>query len=253
MDFICTNRSPLFLLLKPFIENFVETQTCETEIESQLRKTIQLKLNCLLPTNIKCNNSVLGELIEELNMIKIESSGEIKSEGRESRVDQEDKYLSITKDDEKSLGSSSPSRNIAFKYNKTKNKENHSSQIGSLNTTPRKKLEKLNRQTGTNILEVYKAKLKAKVNSKEIENEQENLTIIDLLISNGSMNDQKLINVTLDKECDKIPKINESPLPYDLSQKENEIYIEKDDEKIGNFTTNVDNNKKPKLKKIIYV
>lgn len=75
MDFVTTNRTPLFLLLKPFVENFVATQNCESDIENSIRNTIQLKLNCIIPTNVKCNNTVLNELIDELNMIKMDLIG----------------------------------------------------------------------------------------------------------------------------------------------------------------------------------
>lgn len=72
LDFITTNRTPLFLILKPFIENFVATQNCETDAENNLRKLIQAKLNCEIPVNSKCNNIIMNELIEELNNIKTE-------------------------------------------------------------------------------------------------------------------------------------------------------------------------------------
>ena len=72
LDFIASNRTPLFLILKPFIENFVATQNCETEAENTLRKAIQAKLSCTAPVNTKCNNIILNHLIEELNSIKTE-------------------------------------------------------------------------------------------------------------------------------------------------------------------------------------
>jgi hypothetical protein len=72
LDFVASNRTPLFLILKPFIEHFVLTQNCETEAESGIRKLIQAKLNCTLPVNAKCNNIILNELVEELTLIKAE-------------------------------------------------------------------------------------------------------------------------------------------------------------------------------------
>jgi hypothetical protein len=54
----------------------VLTQNCETDIEHNIRKIIQAKLNCSLTINNKCNFIVLNELVEELNSIKLELQSE---------------------------------------------------------------------------------------------------------------------------------------------------------------------------------
>lgn len=181
LDFISTNRTPLYLLLKPFIENFVATQTCESELESQLRHNIQSKLDYLNAIDVKCTDSVLGELIEELNTIKLESNGDLKSD-KDTRFDgDEEKILNLVKNDDKSMNISSPNRNLAFKFNKSKKGSAMASPSSSMNSSPRKKFEKLNYKTGSEILEIYKAKLKARLMAKESEKEMENLTNINLL------------------------------------------------------------------------
>ncbi len=76
IDFITSNRTPLFLMLKPFIENFVYTQSSESEVEESMRRVIIAKLNCTIPTNNKCNQIVLTELFDEFVAIKSDLQGE---------------------------------------------------------------------------------------------------------------------------------------------------------------------------------
>lgn len=70
LDFLASNRTSLFLLLKPFIESFVEIQSCENDMENQIRLSIRAKLNGNIYSNFRCSNIVLNELLDELNGIK---------------------------------------------------------------------------------------------------------------------------------------------------------------------------------------
>lgn len=72
LDFLASNRTSLFLMLKPFVENFVEISSCENEIENQIRLSIRAKLNGNVFSNFRCNNVVLNELVDEMNAIKSE-------------------------------------------------------------------------------------------------------------------------------------------------------------------------------------
>lgn len=72
LDFLTSNRTSLFLMLKPFIENFVEISSCENENENQIRLAIGAKLNGNIYSNFRCNNVVLNELVDEMNTIKSE-------------------------------------------------------------------------------------------------------------------------------------------------------------------------------------
>lgn len=209
LDFISTNRTPLFLLLKPFIENFVATQTCESELESQLRHTIQNKLDFLNPVDVKCTDLVLGELIEELNTIKLESNGDLKSDKDTKLENDEEKSLNVAKNDDKSTNVSSPSRNLAFKFNKSKKDSAMTSPSSSTNSSPRKKFEKLNYKTGSDILEIYKAKLKAKLITKESEKEMENLTNINLIANRSSQSRFSFV----DRQSESMSKVEEQIRP----------------------------------------
>lgn len=263
MDFISTNRTPLFLLLKPFIENFVATQTCESELESQLRHTIQNKLNYLNPIDVKCTNSVLDELIEELNTIKLESNGEFRSD-KETRPDgEEEKNLTVVKYEDKSANVSSPGRNLAFKFNKSKKDSTVNSPSSSINSSPRKKFEKLNYKTGADILEIYKAKLKAKQIAKENEKEMENLTNINLTANTSSQ--QKLPFV--DKQTELTKKIVDDTSKADMSRQstqassndklektnENSEFSQTETSDSKSVEDSLKENKKPRSKKIFFV
>ncbi|RNA13662.1 hypothetical protein BpHYR1_016282 [Brachionus plicatilis] len=267
LDFVSTNRTPLFLLLKPFIENFVATQTCESELESQLRHTIQNKLNYLNPIDVKCTNSVLDQLIEELNTIKLESNGDLKPD-KEAKLDaHEDNMLNVTKYEDKSASVSSPGRNLAFKFNRAKKDSTMTSPSSSMNSTPRKKFEKLNYKSGADILDIYKAKLKAKQMAKESEKEMENLTNINLVAANES-NEQKFSFVERESALRTDEPFRPRPSMSSMSRQSTEAssagLIDKTNEQNSepSQTETSDSksndqtfkqNKKPKSKKIFFV
>jgi hypothetical protein len=97
LEFITANRTSLFLLLKPFIEEYVinyfhlkvckflknlyiflkkiTTQSGENEYEHAIRDSIQEKIKCNVTSFPKCNDKVLEELVDEMNSIKLEFSG----------------------------------------------------------------------------------------------------------------------------------------------------------------------------------
>jgi hypothetical protein len=72
LEFITKNKSPLFLILKPFIENFIAVSNCDSDAEAKLRKSIESILKCKKHTNSRCNDLILNELVQELNSIKSE-------------------------------------------------------------------------------------------------------------------------------------------------------------------------------------
>lgn len=159
----------------------IETQNCEIEQEYIIRNNIQAKLNCEIATNTKCNNIVLSELIEELNSIKIELQGDSKSsnlsgtdgEYTVNETANEAQTPKTSKIDPNS--SSTPNRNIAFKFNKSKKEKKDTNSAGnvpqypSISSSPRKKIEKLNYKSGSDILEIYKSKYKSKLSIYDVE------------------------------------------------------------------------------------
>lgn len=77
LDFTCTNKTPLFLLIKPFVEAFVASQDCDTEQEQSLRLSILSSINCSRSTDCKSKNDVLAELLTELKTIQAEIQGNL--------------------------------------------------------------------------------------------------------------------------------------------------------------------------------
>jgi len=75
VEFTCMNKTPLFLLIKPFVEAFVASQDCETEQEQMTRLAILNNLMCTVETNCKSRNAVLEELAQELKTIQNEIQG----------------------------------------------------------------------------------------------------------------------------------------------------------------------------------
>lgn len=62
-----------------FVKNLasfkIMMQSCETEQDFLIRDTIQLKLNCVIQTNLKSKDAILSDLMEEFNSIKSELQG----------------------------------------------------------------------------------------------------------------------------------------------------------------------------------
>jgi hypothetical protein len=77
LEFTCTNKTPLFLLIKPFIEAFVASQDCDNEQEQSIRLCILDSLNCTSPTDAKSKNDVLLELMHELKVIQYDIQGRL--------------------------------------------------------------------------------------------------------------------------------------------------------------------------------
>lgn len=87
-----------------------------------------------------------------------------------------------TADPGQKSASSSPSKSIGFKFNKSRrDSPNNENSPGS--STPRKKLERLNYKNGIDILEIYKQKclLKNDVNKINVENNADNNTNIKII------------------------------------------------------------------------
>lgn len=77
--------------------------------------------------------------------------------------------------------SSSPSKSIGFKFNKSKKVDSPNNENSSGTSTPRKKLERLNYRNGIAILEEYKQKclLKNDKNKINVENNTDNIKVIN--------------------------------------------------------------------------
>ncbi|CAF3810181.1 unnamed protein product, partial [Didymodactylos carnosus] len=75
IDFIVSYKTPIFVILRPFLFHYMSTVTCENDRDYELISQIQQKLIFDKLTPSKCSGEVLNSLMSELNQLKAELTG----------------------------------------------------------------------------------------------------------------------------------------------------------------------------------
>ncbi|CAF0812442.1 unnamed protein product, partial [Didymodactylos carnosus] len=75
IDFIVSYKTPIFVLLRPYLFHYTSTITCENDRDYELISQIQQKLIFDKLTQPKCTGEILNGLMSELNQLKAELTG----------------------------------------------------------------------------------------------------------------------------------------------------------------------------------